>query len=88
MTKDVIFVDFSHNKGDNDGKPPTGGNGGNEMESRITAVETHIEHIREDIQEIKTDIKDMNQKVDNRTSMLIGLVVVSILIPIALKYWG
>lgn len=52
------------------GEPPM-----NDLDRRVTVVETHIEHIRSDISDIKSYIK-----------MGLGILIVSILIPIALHF--
>ncbi|MTI10520.1 hypothetical protein [Curvivirga aplysinae] len=89
MNNDVIdLMDFRKEKGNNNENPPMGGDGGDGMEARVAKLETHVEHIREDIGELKSDVKELRKTIDSRSAWLIGLVVVSILVPIALKYWG
>lgn len=35
-----------------------------EIDVRLTRVETHVEHMREDISEIKDSLRDLDRKVD------------------------
>ena len=42
----------------------TVGNRINELDVRLTRVETHVEHMREDISEMKDSLREIDRKVD------------------------
>lgn len=68
----------------NSGNPPSGGGGGNGMESRVAVLEASLGHIKTDIADIKTDIrvmrtdnKAMSDKLDSRVIWLLTVIAAS-----------
>jgi hypothetical protein len=67
------------------GQPPrelkSGDGGGTSggMESRMTAVEVHIEHIRKDLSDLKTDVRDHRKDTTADFRILFGAIIVAAL---------
>jgi len=58
-----------------------------EMDEKIDKkVEELRKEMKEEINSLRVEIKDLNNKIDSRFTWIIGLIIVSWLIPIIIRF--
>ena len=76
----------TRNHVDHDNRYGSGGGGDDELEKRVSRIETIIEDIRDDLKEIKSEIQSserrLTTKINDDNKWVISLIVSSILIPL------